>query len=307
MPTVDDAAHRRVRRGRRRRRVPRYVRLSITLTVTASVVLGGTALLWTAGRGQESAAQTAQANKAGPASIGASSACGPAGPGLAAVQAFLRTDQGRAVLDGTVDRPGRQVAPLKPVPAAKPAGTPSGGTPVGSAPAGGAPAVGCAEVQRFQRWAQVPTQTGYADAVTGSVAERLATTDPAACRASAAKTVCVDLTHQTAWVSQGGGFLLGPVPVRTGKAEDATPTGTFAISQKKRHTVSSEYHVPLPFWQRFFQDFGFHAADADTPLYAANVRGSHGCVNMLPRDASALFGQTVMDTPVVIFGQKTKY
>ncbi len=162
----------------------------------------------------------------------------------------------------------------------------------------------CAAIAKFQQWAQVPTTNGVADPVTAKVARNLAATDPSACKATAEPTVCVDLTHQILFMVTGGQVTFGPVPVRTGKAEDATPVGNYQVSQKKVSTVSSEYHVPLPYWTRFYQDFGLHAADVDSPLYATNVRGSHGCVNMLPRDAAALFKITKIGTPVHIWGKK---
>jgi lipoprotein-anchoring transpeptidase ErfK/SrfK len=162
----------------------------------------------------------------------------------------------------------------------------------------------CQAIAKFQQWAQVPVQNGVTDAVTAKVARNLAATNPAACTAGSAATVCVDLSHQTLWVVSGGKVTFGPVPVRTGKAEDATPVGKYEISQKKTYTISSEYNVPLPFWTRFYKDFGLHAADVDSPLYATNVRGSHGCVNMLPRDAQALFAITKIGTPIHIWGQK---
>jgi lipoprotein-anchoring transpeptidase ErfK/SrfK len=162
----------------------------------------------------------------------------------------------------------------------------------------------CTAIAKFQSWAQVPTTNGVADPVTAKVARNLAATNPAACHAAAAPTVCVDLTNQILFVVTAGKVTFGPVPVRTGKAEDATPTGDYAVSQKKVSTISSEYHVPLPYWTRFYRDFGLHAADVDSPLYATNVRGSHGCVNMLLRDAAALYALTKIGTPVHVWGKK---
>ncbi|GAA1702661.1 L,D-transpeptidase [Fodinicola feengrottensis] len=162
----------------------------------------------------------------------------------------------------------------------------------------------CQAITKFQQWAQVPTTNGVADAVTAKVARDLAATDLSSCKATDAPTVCVDLTHQILWVATAGKVTFGPVPVRTGKAEDATPIGSFEVGQKKAYTISTEYNVPLPFWTQFYKDFGLHAADVDSPLYATNVRGSHGCVNMLLRDAQSLFGITKIGTPVHVWGKK---
>ena len=160
----------------------------------------------------------------------------------------------------------------------------------------------CDAVRAFQRWASIPQVTGTATAPTIAVARRLAAVRTGSCGASGpGLTVCVDLTTQTVWAIRGGKLALPPTVVRTGRPGQATPTGWFRIGQKKRHTVSSLYGTPLPFWQRFYRDFGFHALE--TPLYAP-IAGSHGCVNMIYRDAAALFAMTSPGTRVHVFGHK---
>jgi hypothetical protein len=160
----------------------------------------------------------------------------------------------------------------------------------------------CAVVRSFQRWAAIPRVTGTATAPTIAVARRLAAVRTGSCGApQTGLTVCVDLTNQVLWASRGGRVVLAPTVVRTGRPGQATPTGWFRIRQKKRHTVSSQYGTPLPFWQRFYRDFGFHALE--TPLYAP-IAGSHGCVNMIYRDAAALFALTSGGSRVHVFGRK---
>lgn len=160
----------------------------------------------------------------------------------------------------------------------------------------------CAAVRAFQRWAAIPQVTGAANALTVSVAKRLIAVKTSSCGASGSGlTVCVDLTNQAAWAIRGGVVVLGPTVVRTGRPGEATPTGWFRIGQKKRHTVSSIYGTPLPYWERFYRDYGFH--QLEKPMYA-RIPGSHGCVNMLPRDAAALFALTSPGTRVHLFGRK---
>jgi lipoprotein-anchoring transpeptidase ErfK/SrfK len=159
----------------------------------------------------------------------------------------------------------------------------------------------CAAVRAFQRWAMIPQVTGSATPITAAVATRLSAARPAACRATGrAVTLCVDLSSQTMWAVRAGRLVLGPTVARTGRRGEATPTGWYRITQRKRYTVSSEYGTPLWFWQRFYRDFGFHAAV--TPMYAA-VGGSHGCVNLLPRDAAA-FWLARRGSRVHVFGRK---
>jgi lipoprotein-anchoring transpeptidase ErfK/SrfK len=159
----------------------------------------------------------------------------------------------------------------------------------------------CAAIRAFQTWAGMVHPTGIADGTTGDVARRLASVVPGRCHAGSATTVCVDLTAQVMWVQTSGRIIFGPVPVRTGRAGEATPAGAYAITQKKADTTSSEFGTKLPFWERFYKDFGFHGAE--TYLYA-DIPGSHGCVNLLLRDAKALFGLTHTGTAVRIFGAK---
>jgi hypothetical protein len=160
----------------------------------------------------------------------------------------------------------------------------------------------CDVVRSFQRWAAIPAISGTATATTIAVARRLAAVRTESCRApGAGLTICVDLTTQTVWAVRGGKVVLAPTVVRTGGPGQATPTGWFRIGQKKRRTVSSIYGTPLPFWQRFYRDYGFHALE--TPLYAP-IAGSHGCVNMIYRDAAALFALTSGGTRVHVFGRK---
>jgi lipoprotein-anchoring transpeptidase ErfK/SrfK len=160
----------------------------------------------------------------------------------------------------------------------------------------------CDAVRAFQRWAEIPDASGAANATTVSVARRLASADLSKCApAASGVTVCVDLTAQALWAFRDGKLAIAPTVVRTGRPGQATPTGRYRISQKKRHTVSSIYGTPLPFWQRFYRDFGLHAAE--TPMYAP-IPGSHGCVNMLRRDAGAVFELTSIGSVVHVFGRK---
>jgi lipoprotein-anchoring transpeptidase ErfK/SrfK len=159
----------------------------------------------------------------------------------------------------------------------------------------------CVAIRAFQTWAGMQGASGIADSTTGSVARRLTAAAPGHCHAGAAMTVCVNLSQQILWVQRSGVITFGPVPIRTGRAGEATPPGTYAITEKKADTTSSEFGTKLPFWQRFYRDYGFHAAE--TYLYA-DIPGSHGCVNLLLRDAKALFGLTGTGTAVRIFGVK---
>ncbi len=196
--------------------------------------------------------------------------CGRNGPGQKAVEAYLATQVARF---GQVTADGQQDD------------------------------IDCVAITRFQSWAQIPNQNGYADAVTTDVARRLAATRPAACQAPSTRTtVCVDLTHQTLWVMKNGRPAIGPTVVRSGRKGLETPTGWYTVDEKKVDTVSTEYRTRLPHWQSFYRDFGFHATEV--PMYSTGVPGSHGCINLLPGDARALYGLTAVGTAVHVFGRK---
>ena len=158
----------------------------------------------------------------------------------------------------------------------------------------------CAAIKKFQERFGIRPVAGKAGPATLDVANRLVNTDLNACDAGSGTTVCVDLTHQTMWVVRDGDVVLGPTPVRTGRAGLTTPAGHFTITEKKKHTVSSYYDAPLPYWQRFVADIGFH----ETPSYLYEGPGSHGCVNLLPSDAVALWDLTSVGTAVHTFGRK---
>jgi lipoprotein-anchoring transpeptidase ErfK/SrfK len=161
--------------------------------------------------------------------------------------------------------------------------------------------VDCATIKKFQ--ARYGIQgAGQAGPVSGKVVARLDKAALGNCDAGAGTTVCLDLTSQTMWVVRAGAVVLGPVPIRTGRAGLTTPAGHFRIGNKKKNTISTIYKVPLPYWQQFNADMGFH----QTPsyLYEGDSPGSHGCVNVLRRDAMALYKLTKVGTPVHIFGRK---
>jgi hypothetical protein len=160
----------------------------------------------------------------------------------------------------------------------------------------------CLAVQRFQRRFDIRPTAGYAGPLTGSIVTRLSTAHYGQCGYSAATKVCVDLTSQVVWVTKAGKRTYGPVPVRSGRKNLTTPAGTFKIQDKKVTTVSSIFGVKLPYWQRFYRDMGFH--QTTTYLYDPKIPGSHGCLNLLPADAKALFGITARGTVVQIIGRK---
>jgi lipoprotein-anchoring transpeptidase ErfK/SrfK len=162
----------------------------------------------------------------------------------------------------------------------------------------------CLAVQRFQTRFDIRPNAGYAGPLTYSIVTRLSTAHYRDCAVpTAGRKVCVDLTSQVMWVLDRTKVSYGPVPLRTGRKGLTTPAGSFRIGDKKLDTISTIFHVHLYYWERFYKDMGFH--QTTTYLYDPQIPGSHGCINLLPADAKALYGLTVAgSTPVQIFGRK---
>jgi lipoprotein-anchoring transpeptidase ErfK/SrfK len=168
----------------------------------------------------------------------------------------------------------------------------------------------CAVIERFQTRHGISPAGGRAGPLTASVARRIATShtaqEQARCAAkTVALTVCIDLTQQTAWAVRDGAVVWGPAVVRTGTQHveegEKTPTGTYKIDRKNPHEWSKPFKVDLPYWQAFNGGIGFH--QTTTYIHDAS-NGSHGCVNLLPEDAVALWRLTSVGTTVTVFGNR---
>jgi lipoprotein-anchoring transpeptidase ErfK/SrfK len=97
---------------------------------------------------------------------------------------------------------------------------------------------------------------------------------------SAAAKACVDLSTQRAWLAHNGVVYYGPVSVKTGRPSFPTDPGTFHVSYKDLHHVSSVYHSAMPYSVFFNGGDAFHEGSLAV--------SSHGCVH-LSRSAAATF------------------
>jgi hypothetical protein len=98
------------------------------------------------------------------------------------------------------------------------------------------------------------------------------------CRAAA--RACVQLRSASAWVWGMDGALVGPVPVRVGRADSPTPVGAFPVEAKRVDHVSSLDGTPMPFAVFFADDVALYRGDLTQPS-AGSVR--------LPAGAAATF------------------
>ncbi|MER5887186.1 L,D-transpeptidase [Streptomyces sp. NPDC001941] len=162
----------------------------------------------------------------------------------------------------------------------------------------------CRAVQKFQQSRRITPSIGYAGPVTYATTVLLraqASADPRnACPKRAATVVCVDLTRQLLWAERGGRTVFTARPVRSGAKGYSTRTGWFRISWRHQDHWSTLYRSRMPYAQFFSGGQAFHAHDGS--VYAPP--GSHGCVNMRPADAKALWKQTRVGTSVYVFGRK---
>jgi lipoprotein-anchoring transpeptidase ErfK/SrfK len=165
------------------------------------------------------------------------------------------------------------------------------------------------------------TSTPVAAAPTPAAKPVAAPAQPAAPTASPAcagnqpgtKHIIVSISEQHLYACDGQA-LLADAPVTTGASaitnvNDATPTGTFHITNKIRNTVlagsdvNGPWNDPVQYWMPFSGGYGFHDASWQTfplgsPLY--KTQGSHGCVH-LPLDVIAtLFNWAQVGTIVTI-------
>lgn len=162
-------------------------------------------------------------------------------------------------------------------------------------------AADCKAIKKFQRRYGLSPVEGRAGPSTYDVAKRLASTDVHRCKAGSGLTFCVDLTRQTVWAMRGGTVVMGPTVTRTGMSGYATPSGTYSVANRNLKEWSNPYEVWLPYWQRFNGGIGFH--ETTTYLHNKSI-GSHGCVNLLHRDAVRLWELGSIGTRVVVFGRR---
>ena len=109
------------------------------------------------------------------------------------------------------------------------------------------------------------------------------------------RRIVVDLSDQQARIFDSSGLELYSTKISTGKSGFATPTGTYAITNKYKQWTSTLYDASMPFFQRFScGDFGFH--QGVVPGYPA----SHGCIRVPYGNATKLFALTELGDRVEI-------
>lgn len=117
--------------------------------------------------------------------------------------------------------------------------------------------------------------------------------------ADGARWIEIDLGDQTLTAWQGDVAVLRTL-VSTGKPSTPTVTGEFAVQTKldSQRMTGDDYDLPnVPWVMYFYSDFAIHGA-----YWHANFGNptSHGCINMIPEEAKALYDWAPIGTQVVV-------
>ncbi|MFJ8671066.1 L,D-transpeptidase family protein [Streptomyces sp. NPDC093589] len=123
----------------------------------------------------------------------------------------------------------------------------------------------------------------------------IGTPDP---RCMTGRVICISKKSDTlAWMVNGR--VVSAMDVRFGSQYTPTREGTFAITFKSRHHVSTLYHSPMPY-AMFFS--GGQAVHYSSDFAARGYSGaSHGCVNVRDeKKIAALFAAVQKGTKVVV-------
>ncbi|UQA93455.1 L,D-transpeptidase family protein [Streptomyces halobius] len=124
----------------------------------------------------------------------------------------------------------------------------------------------------------------------------LDTPDP---RCMRGRVICISKKSNTlAWMVDGK--IVSAMDVRFGSQYSPTREGTFPITFKSRHHVSTIYHSAMPYAMFFSGGQAIHySKDFAARGYAG---ASHGCVNVRDeRKIAAVFAQAGKGTKVVIY------
>lgn len=90
---------------------------------------------------------------------------------------------------------------------------------------------------------------------------------------SASARACVDLTHNKAWIQEGGRIIYGPAPMLSGRSGYRTDPGTFAVYWKDIDHKSSIFDdAPMPYAIFFDGGTAFHEGSLSIQ--------SHGCIHL---------------------------
>ena len=120
----------------------------------------------------------------------------------------------------------------------------------------------------------------------------------------------IDLSEQEARMYDEAGNQIWATAIVSGKPDGkhATPTGVWKINSKESPSIlngeNDEYHTKVDYWMPFVGNgIGLHDASWQSSFGGNRYRegaGSHGCVNISPSAAAALYGICSIGDVVVV-------
>lgn len=121
----------------------------------------------------------------------------------------------------------------------------------------------------------------------------------------------VDLTRQVLYVYRDGACVVS-TPIVSGCVADgnATPTGVFSVYSKAQDVwlKGPTWYDHVDYWMAFYGAYGLHDADWRSEfgdeIYLHE--GSHGCPNLPPEIAGAVYENVEIGTHVIIHGGLTQ-
>ena len=116
----------------------------------------------------------------------------------------------------------------------------------------------------------------------------------------------VDLTHQRMCFYLNGTLIVDtPVGTGTPSNKHATPTGVYALDNKKSPAVlkGEDYASPVTFWMPFNKDVGIHDASWRSEFGGEiyKTSGSHGCVNTPYDMAEKIYNNIEIGVPIIVY------
>jgi len=112
---------------------------------------------------------------------------------------------------------------------------------------------------------------------------------PTSTGCAAIARACINLSQQTAWLQDGGFITRGPVPISSGRAGYATPTGLTQVTRKIIDEWSRPYNGPMPY-SVYFSAGSAYPSDIGIAFHEGDPAvASHGCIHLVHDDAVAFF------------------
>ena len=120
--------------------------------------------------------------------------------------------------------------------------------------------------------------------------------------------ILVDISDQTLWFYKNGKQNMKADVVTGTRGVHNTPTGTYKIRKKTRNIWLNgpTWSSHVDYWMAFIgSSYGMHDASWRTSKQFSNHKtyinnGSHGCINMRPRDAAKLYNSAKTGTKVIV-------